>query len=1125
MDPSDAQQPPGPAPRLELTGAAALCMADGQRHALERRDAALLAYVCVEGRASRARLIDLLWPGKASDLARNSLRQRLHKLRRTAGHALVEGEETLVLAAGVQADGSSRGPTLATPPADATAVLLGAYQFDDLAAFDDWLQTARGPWQQARRTAWAAAADVHERAGRFDDALGLARALADSDSLDEAAHARVMRLLYLRGDRAGALAAYRRCCAVLAQELGVTPGEATQALARLAEQPAAPAPALGVPVALLRTPQLVGREPAWRAVGAAWARRRVLALSGEPGVGKSRLAEEFASTQGDAVVRVGARPGDAVLPFALMTRLLRAILARGAAPNDELQRRELARLLPELGAAPDAAAEPARLAHAIRATIEQAVAQGVAGLVIDDLQFADDASVEALVDWLGDAAAATLPHLLIARSGEWPATLAHWCTAEAGRRCEELPLPPLDVSGVRTLLQSLALPGLDASGWSSRLWRHTGGNPLFTLETLIACQAAGGPQAFDDASALPAPEGVARLIEQRLGRLSSPALRLARLMAVAGADATPELLAHVLGTRVLDLVDAWAELRAAHVARDAGFSHDLVQAAVSRAVPPEIARSLHGDIGRALQARAAPAARVAAHLWAAEAWLEAADASLRAAQDAARQSRRDEEIALLTQAVAGFGRAGEGDAAFDARLRRAHTMALTGSYASAADELAALANEAAGDAQALRVLLLRAKAALAGGDIGGTVPLAQDALTQARRAGVRAAEFEAGQLLASAWSQTGRSDDALALLDELSPLLSAHADPAQRCAFHGTLGYVLGVGGRRRLAATHLRNAAQLADAQGDAAEAITLWSNLAGTLSMLGQVAEAADVAQRARALTLHAGDKAGIAVASNETVLGLAWTALGRFAAAEAILGEALERFRVAGAPIWVAVTEGMLANLYIALGQVARARRILGPLPADTPPARRARRLAVEARIERAAGRSDAMHRQSALALLDSVGNRAMDRLTAVLAFAPQWPAEELLPLLRDVRKQCEAEELDGLACTALAREAQALFRLGQLDDAAARAREAGLLARQCQPFDLPLSEFWWILHQAQAAAGDADAAGQALGCAVDWLHSVLPQVPAPYRDSFLHRQPVHRALLAAAGGLPGPALTLR
>ena len=93
-----------PSLRLQLLGAAAWSRDDARAVALERRDAGVLAYLALEGKTPRARLLELLWPDVGREAARNHLRQRLHRLKRAVGADLVEGAELLSLAPEVTVD-------------------------------------------------------------------------------------------------------------------------------------------------------------------------------------------------------------------------------------------------------------------------------------------------------------------------------------------------------------------------------------------------------------------------------------------------------------------------------------------------------------------------------------------------------------------------------------------------------------------------------------------------------------------------------------------------------------------------------------------------------------------------------------------------------------------------------------------------------------------------------------------------------------------------------------------------------------------------------------------------------------------------------------------------------------
>src|SRR5205085_3252589 len=99
-------------------------------------------------------------------------------------------------------------------------------------------------------------------------------------------------------------------------------------------------------------PLLIGREAEWRALSDAWDAGAIVALRGPSGMGKTRLLTDFVramGADGRRLLIVSARPGDERMPRALLSRLLRGVLARRRAPIAPGLRQELAGLLPEIG--------------------------------------------------------------------------------------------------------------------------------------------------------------------------------------------------------------------------------------------------------------------------------------------------------------------------------------------------------------------------------------------------------------------------------------------------------------------------------------------------------------------------------------------------------------------------------------------------------------------------------------------------------------------------------------------------------------------------------------------------------------------------------------------------------
>lgn len=602
----------------------------------ERKMAGVLLYLALEGPTSRQKLAGLLWPEVDETKARNSLAQVLRRLRQATYPDIVTGDAVLQLHEDLQVDASSfkllvfRGET-----AEALSIageLLPNFEFDDCPEYSEWLLSEREEIKKLTAQALQTRIEVLEKENRYEEALKLADRLIAVDPMLEAPYRLAMRLHYLKGDRAAALKVYGRCTAVLARELGIEPVAETQALAKTIEQGQLK-PTLRtetkLPVTLLRPPSLIGREAEWARMEEAWEAGRFIFVFGPPGVGKTRLATDFAASKGRTLHFTG-RPGDKTIPYAAHARAFRHILAQR--PNLELPpwvRRELTRILPELlgeGEAPPSLmseADKGRFYDA-QGEILRLGSEGVAAWVIDDLQYYDMPSMEA-----GNYIAAKfaplgqpggLPRFVdVCRTGEMdPIFEAMIRQAEVAGLATIIDLGPLRPEATEIFVESLRLKGLGPNeliSLSSGLGRYAGGNPLFMLETLRHLFETNG-LADKMPSKLPPPGKVASIIRQRLNHLSSTALRVAQAAAVLQSDFAIELIGEMLEVKPLELVGAWEELEAAGVFHGNRFHHDLIYETIHSGISSSVCMLLNRRAAETLMAGNAPAARIAKH------WLE-----------------------------------------------------------------------------------------------------------------------------------------------------------------------------------------------------------------------------------------------------------------------------------------------------------------------------------------------------------------------------------------------------------------------------------------------------------------------------------------------------------------------
>lgn len=591
---------------------------------LERKTAALFGFLALEGATSRSRLAGLLWADSTEESARNSLRQRFYRLRNLVGQDFIVSTEPLRLDPNLSVDVVQFESLMFTGEFAAALELEGEFlegvDFDDCPELSEWVLAARERLEAGRREALIGEATRLEKAGDYTAALGRAKQVLLRDPISEDAHRRLMRLHYLAGDRPAAMRAFEQCQTVLETELGVKPLFETLDLAKLIFQgdtlpQTVPPERLGIPIQILRPPVLVGRAQEWLQLEAAWQAGFGVIVRGEAGVGKTRLLQDFCASKG-AFISLEGRPGDKGIGYATVSRSLKRIfeLHENLEPVPWV-RRELSRVVPNLEAeAPSAIGsdtEKIRFFSGIVELLKELAARGVQAILADDLQFMDAASLE-LWQYVSTSEVAS-----------------HTCSAyrrfELEKELEDsllqtqhtlIELLPLGTDGLNQLLSHLEIP--DVTSLAVSLEQYTGGNPMYVLETIKNLLETGGiqrglPQHF------PPPQKIGALIRHRLERLSSGALRLARVAAVAGADFSLSLATRVLEVNALELSEPLLELETAQVLIGERFAHDLIFEATLEGVPKSIQQLVHQKTAVYLEKHGGNPARIAQH------WLAAGD--------------------------------------------------------------------------------------------------------------------------------------------------------------------------------------------------------------------------------------------------------------------------------------------------------------------------------------------------------------------------------------------------------------------------------------------------------------------------------------------------------------------
>jgi DNA-binding SARP family transcriptional activator len=626
---------------------------------LGAKDLALLTYLTLEpGPHSREELAGLLWGESSEAEARASLRQSLQHIRSSLGDIMRCDRAVIQLTAPLTCEVRDFRERVGLEPRLALATdiprFLTGFSVRHAPQFEEWMaEVRRGLLRQYQQALGTLAREAMGQ-WRWKEAVELADKWLSSDPLsDEAA-----RLI------TEALAGFAEYRERLLRETGLEPSRNLFNLVRRVESDATPVNARPITDEwYARAPSfessLVGRKHEWESLLKLWktvgrGAGKVVLVEGEPGVGKSRLAEEFVRwvvADGGSVLRGHGSDIRGGIPFEPVVELLGdALNAPGLAGAAPEWLTEATRLLPELRQrfpalpAPGVSADTTegwRLFEGVAQIVLALTAERPVVISLDDLQWCDSDSCSLLRYLIRRTESAPVLWLCTVSLGELErdAPAVRLCRVlRAQSHASVLSLEALSEEDLWRMVREMGHVSTPtgARRFANRIFGVTAGNPFYVIE-LLKTMFAQGLLAVDEDSGewtasagvltdegreLPVSRTVHDVIAERIERLPENLCEVLVTVAVAGAGCRTEVLSHVHGISRLHaagVADALVDRRMvveeagvyrcahpviAHVVRDGLTSsrrrevHRILALALERAMRPKDLRDVAREIAR-----------------------------------------------------------------------------------------------------------------------------------------------------------------------------------------------------------------------------------------------------------------------------------------------------------------------------------------------------------------------------------------------------------------------------------------------------------------------------------------------------------------------------------------------
>ncbi|REL33779.1 hypothetical protein DYD21_10255 [Rhodohalobacter sp. SW132] len=606
---------------------------------------------------SRQHLSFCFWPDSTEAQARTNLRQLLHRLRK----AIPDNDRFLLLDKQTVQWNPESPFTLdvadfehaidqAKKLADQHDPAAMARSFEKAAelyrgdlfpeCYEAWIEPFRTALKKKYTAALQKLIEYFENNRRYQKAINYAERLLNCDNLQEKTWEDLMRLHALNGDRSKALRLYKECEEVLQQELAVEPAPELQKTAeRLAdgEIPGGDESDKEPKTGKQLSPDwdLVGRKHEWKTLLHNWKQAlngacRFVCISGEPGIGKSRLGLELLHNvrrQGYTAAYSRSYETAGMLSYGPVAGWLREEGFYKLWPRlDPVWLKELARLLPELLVTfpelphPGPLSEKWQRRHFFEALAKAFLSEDKPKLLfLDDLQWCDRETLEWLAYLFHVEESAKLMVIGTLRPMEGAAneSLQNLLTElRSAGSMTEINLDGLVES--ESLELAAQVIGSDMNP-NPHIFRESEGNPLFVVEMIRQGYFRGVESGFEKqkpladldsehySESMPLPPKVNAIISARFEQLTEKTRELMWLAAAIGREFRFDILVYASGLEEPVIIRSLEELLHHHIIKELrsggyDFSHDKLREVAARTMTNTRKRYLHKQIAGAIDA-------------------------------------------------------------------------------------------------------------------------------------------------------------------------------------------------------------------------------------------------------------------------------------------------------------------------------------------------------------------------------------------------------------------------------------------------------------------------------------------------------------------------------------------